>query len=178
MLSISPAPVPFSEYEDKFLNPVSACSLAIDSDLNIARSRDEVISERLFYDNLRNKSRNLLQEIISENDDRAADSLFEKIREIARFDPDSLRDIALDPNEVLTLRGQAARCFVAIFGKDSSLEPSLREIRESENTMVRLGALLGYEDSDNFAMVETFIEDPFPNIAREAREILEDAVEV
>ena len=92
---------------------------------------------------------------------------------------DILCDIVDDPQELINVRAMATRLFIAhvlrLVPKQPHLEALAEGLSRHQSPLIRLGALLGYSDSEKIECVKEFLSDPHPAVVEEAKEILEDA---
>jgi hypothetical protein len=89
-----------------------------------------------------------------------------------------LGQIVLDSSRLINVRAMAARLFlgrVAPLGGDGFQEQLARQAMGNKSPLVRLGAVLGLADAGDIRSIRPFLMDSFPEVAKTAQEILDDA---
>jgi hypothetical protein len=132
---------------------------------------DRDVSEWLYQHELKANTVDLIRQIIIHGDLPEEEWRLAQLKQFVEGNQRPLSEIALNSDEVLTVRAQAARCLGSWFGETS---PGLVDVFRDSHPMVRLGLLLGYADSKNWEAVQSFVSDPSEKVSSEAVELLEE----
>lgn len=132
------------------------------------------IDMALWYEQRKRTTTGLIKDLIRTQDELRGAVLVEQVRLQLGSNLGILVEIAEDSAELINVRAQAARLFVALASAKPKYGAAIEKLASHSSVLIRLGVLHGFADVGNWERVDGFRVDPHAAVADEAADLLAD----
>lgn len=130
------------------------------------------VDTAVWFDQRRFTTSGLIKALIRSSDERRGSALVQQIRMELGSKLGILAEIAVDGSEMINVRAQAARLFVAQAHAMAEFEKLIDSLANHSSAMIRLGALHGFADAEDWERVRMFWADAHASVVEEAADLL------